>query len=147
VESWVILKLDGTTPESIEHHRIVAAQDNLREVDVASTFGQPAVLNGGTLCGRTLVLPTPLSAGESHDFWVHSRNPVRPRQFLYVPRRRSDHLELRVRFDCDRLPRAVSRLQGRPPRDRGRVQVDKAGEISLTFRDLKRGIAYGARWD
>jgi hypothetical protein len=38
-------------------------------------------------------------------------------------------------------------LQGRPPRDRGRVQIDKAGEISLTFRDLKRGLAYGARWD
>jgi hypothetical protein len=147
VESWVVLKLDGTTPEAIEHHRIVAAQDNLREVDLSTTFGQPAVLNGGTLSGRTLVLPTPLAAGDPHDFWVRSRNPVRPRQFVYVPRRRCDHLELRVRFDVDRLPRAVSRLQGRPPRDRGRVQIDKAGEISLTFRDLTRGLAYGARWD
>jgi hypothetical protein len=41
----------------------------------------------------------------------------------------------------------VSKLQGRPPRDVGRVPVDQAGEIHLTFRDLSRGMAYGARWD
>lgn len=143
----VFLTLEGPAPEAIEHHRIVAAQDNLREVELATVFGQTAVLNGGTLRGGTLVLPTPLPAGESHDFWVRSRNPVRPRQFLYVPRRRCDYLELRVHFDCDRLPRMVSRLQGRPPRDRGQVPLNKAGEVQLVFRDLTRGTAYGARWD
>lgn len=143
----VCLTMEGTNPEAIEHHRIVAAQDNLREIELSTAFGQPAVLWGGTLRGRVLVLPTPLSAGQVHDFGVRSRNPVRPRQFLYVPRRRCDHLELRVHFDWDRLPRAVSKLQGRPPRDTGRVHVDQAGEIHLTFRDLSRGQAYGARWD
>jgi hypothetical protein len=147
VESRLIIKLDSATPEAIEYHRVVAVQDNLREVDLAAVFGQPAVLRGGTLHNGVLVLPTPLMAGRSHDFWVHSRNPFRPRQFVYVPRRRCDYLELCVRFDCDRPPRAVSRLQGRPPRDRGRVPIDKAGEIQLIFRDLTRGVAYGARWD
>jgi hypothetical protein len=145
--TWVFLTMEDNSPEAFEHHRIIAAHDNLREIELSPAFGQPAVLWGGTLRGRVLVLPTPLSAGQAHDFWVRSRNPVRPRQFLYVPRRRCDNLELRVHFDWDRLPRAVSKLQGRPPRDTGRVPVDQAGEIHLSFRDLSRGLAYGARWD
>lgn len=147
VTSRVFLTLEGLTTEAIEHHRIVAAQDDLREVELSPAFGSPAVLNGGTLRGATLVLPTPLPAGESHEFWVRSRNPVQPRQFLYVPRRRCDYLELRVHFDCDRLPRVVSRLQGRPPRDRGSVALNKAGEVKVAFNDLSRGVAYGARWE
>lgn len=147
VEARVILTLDGAVPEAIEHYRIVAAQDNLREVDLASAFAQPAVMYGGTQRGAVLVLPEPLMSGQHHDFVVRSRNPVRPRQFLHMPRRRCDYLELRVRFDGDRLPRVVSRLQGRPPRDKGRVPINRAGEIQLTFHELTRGQAYGARWD
>ena len=143
----VFLTLEGANPEAIEHHRIIAAQDNLREVELGPVFGQPAVLWGGTLRGSHLVLPSPLSAGEAHDFWVRSTNPVRPRRILYIPRRRCDQLELRVHFDWDRRPRVVTRLQGHPLRDTGRVAVDQAGEIYLTFRDLSRGAAYGARWD
>jgi hypothetical protein len=143
----VFVTLEGPVTEALENHRIVAAHDGLREIELATVFGQPAVLSGGTLRGGTLVLPAPLPAGESHDFWVRSRNPVRPRQFTYVPRRRCDYLELRVHFDCDILPRAVSRLQGRPPRDRGRLNLNRAGEVKLIFHDAVRGVAYGARWD
>lgn len=143
----VFVTLEGPITEALEHHRIVAADDNLREIDVATAFGDPAVLAGGTLRDGKLVLPAPLPAGETHDFWVRSRNPVRPRQFTYMPRRRCDYLELRVHFDCDSLPRAVSRLQGRPPRDRGKVDLDQAGEVKLVFPDAVRGMAYGARWD
>jgi hypothetical protein len=143
----VFVTLEGPVTEAVENHRIVAAHDGLREIELATVFGQPAVLSGGTLRGGRLVLPAPLPAGESHDFWVRSRNPVRPRQFTYVPRRRCDYLELRVHFDCDSLPHAVSRLQGRPPRDRGRVVLNHSGEVQLVFRDAVRGVAYGARWD
>jgi hypothetical protein len=147
-ETRVILTLDGLVPEATEHHRIVAAQDNLREVDLSVAFGKPAVMYGGTLCGTCLVLPAPLMAGQFHDFAVRSKNPVRPRQFVHVPRRRCDYLELRVRFDRDRLPRAVSRLQGTPPpRERGLIRIDRAGEIQATFQELVRGQVYGARWD
>lgn len=147
VESRVILMLDGPVPEAIEVHRIMAAQDNLRELDVTSAFGQASVVYGGTLRAGALLLPNPLMAGQSHEFAVRSRNPVRPRQFLHVPRRRCDVLDLRVRFDVDHLPRAVSRLQGRPVRERARIPIDKAGEIQVIFRDLTRGMPYGARWD
>jgi hypothetical protein len=109
-------------------------------------FNQPAVLSGGTLRSGMLMLPTPLSAGESHEFWVRSHNPARPRQFLYFPRRRCDHLELRVHFGCNHLPHEVSRLQGRPPRDLGRITLSQAGEVRIVFRDAIRGSAYGARW-
>jgi hypothetical protein len=147
VESRVIIMLDGPLPEAIEAHRIMAAQDNLRELDVTTAFGQASVMYGGTMRAGMLLLPTPLMAGESHEFAVRSRNPVRPRQFLHVPRRRCDILDLRVRFDVDRLPRVVSRLQGRPVRERARVPIDTAGEIQVVFRDLTRGMPYGARWD
>ncbi len=146
VESRVSLMLDGPTPEAIEVHRIMAAQDNLRELEVTTAFGQTSVMYGGTLRSDVLVLANPLMAGQSHEFAVRSRNPVRPRQFLHVPRRRCDVLDLRVRFDVDHLPRVVCRLQGRPVRERARVPVDNAGEIQVIFRDLTRGMPYGARW-
>jgi hypothetical protein len=146
-ETRVILLLGHAVAEAMEHYRVVAGHDNLRELDLSTAFGQAEVMYGGTLRDRTLVLPAPLAAGESYEFAVRSRNPVWPRQFLHIPRRRCDVLDLRVRFDRDRLPHVVSRLQGRPPRDRGQVMVDGAGDIRLTFHDLTRGIAYGARWD
>lgn len=143
----LFLMLEGLSAEAVEHYRIVAATDNLREIELSTAFGQPAVMFGGTLRGGRLVLPSPLTAGETHDLWIRSRNPVRPRQFVHVAHRRCDFLELHVHFDSDRLPRAVTRLQGRPPRERGRVPVDRAGEIHLSFRDVSRGLAYGARWE
>lgn len=146
VESRVSLMLDGPMPEAIEVHRIVAAQDNLRELEVTTAFGQASVMYGGTLRAGVLLLANPLMAGEAHEFAVRSRNPVRPRQFLHVPRRRCDLLDLRVRFDVERLPRVVSRLQGRPVRERARIPIDNAGEIQVIFRDLTRGMPYGARW-
>jgi len=152
VASWhtattrVFVTLGGPVTEALENHRIVAAHDGLREIQLATVFGQPAVLSGGTLRGGMLVLPAPLPAGESHDFWVRSRNPVRPRQFSFVPVRPCDYLELRIHFDRERLPQSVFRLQGRPPRDRGRVLLNRADEVQLVFRDVVRGTAYGARW-
>jgi hypothetical protein len=147
LETRVIIMLDGPVPEAIEVHRIMAAQDNLRELELAPAFGQASVLYGGTLRAGMLALPSPLTAGQSYEFAVRSRNPVRLRQFLHVPRRRCDVLDLRVRFDADRLPRVVARLQGRPVRERGRITIDRAGETQVIYRDLTRGMPYGARWD
>ncbi|TDV51058.1 hypothetical protein [Actinophytocola oryzae] len=147
LESRVILLLDGPMPEALETHRIMAAQDNLRELEVAPPFAQASVMYGGTLRNGVLVLASPLMAGQSCEFAIRSRNPVRPRQFLHMPRRRCDLLDLRVRFDTERLPRVVSRLQGRPVRERARVPIDNAGEIHVIFRDLTKGMPYGARWD
>lgn len=38
-------------------------------------------LNGGSLRGGALVLPSVLKTGEGHEFWIRSRHPMRPRQW------------------------------------------------------------------
>jgi hypothetical protein len=150
-ETRVILMLDRAVPERYEHHRIVAAQEHLTELDLSTTFAPPAVevdvVYGGTLRAGRLVLPEPLDPGSAHEFALRSRMPAGPRQLVQVPRRRCDQLELRVRFDGNRLPRTVSRLHGRPPRTTAQIPIDPAGEIRVTFSDLTRGHTHGTRWD
>lgn len=146
--SHLVLTLDRVTPEVIEHHRIVAAQDDLTELELAATGGREvSVVYGGTLRAGVLSLPRSLNVGQAHEFALRSRLQLSPRQLLHIPRRRCDYLELRVRFDRNRMPSSVSRVRGRPPRTEGRVPVDRAGEIRLTFGDLTRGDGYGACWD
>jgi len=144
----VFLTLEGRTPEAIEHHRIVSEQDNLSEIELTTaTREDRAVLNGGAAQGNTLTLPAPLQTGEVHEFWVRLQNPLRSRQFLYVPPRRCDYLELRIHFDSDNLPRGVTRLPGRPPHDYPSVPVNRVGEVMLVFGDPTAGTPHGARWD
>lgn len=140
-ETRVIAMLDRPAPEVLEHHRVVAGQDVV-ELELPVPPGYE-VAYGGTLRSGLLTLPAPLRAGEAHEFALRTRLPVPPRQLVHVPGRRCDFLELRVRFDRDRLPRRVSRLPGAAVP----VPVDGAGEIRLTFADLTRGSTYGARWD
>lgn len=144
----LVLMLDRVPPEAIEYHRIVAAQDNLTEIELAVAAGREvSVVYGGTLRSGVLTLPHTLNVGQAHEFALRSRLPISPRQLVHIPRRRCDFLELRVRFDRNRLPSSVSRVRGRPPRTDGQVPVDQAGEIRLTFGDLARGGGYGVRWD
>lgn len=145
VESRLVVMLDHGTEETIEHHRVVAAQDDLTELDLAVT--DASVAYGGTLRAGSLILPSPLQAGQTHDFALRSRLPGPSRSLVHFPKRRCDFLELRVRFDRNRLPNLVSRLLGHPPRESGTVPIDGAGEIRVTFANLARGLGYGARWD
>jgi hypothetical protein len=138
-ETRVIAMLDRRAPEVLEHHRVVAGRD-VTELPVPPGY---EVAYGGTLRSGVLRLPAPLGPGETHEFALRTRLPVLPRRLVHVPGRRCDFLELRVRFDRDRLPRHVSRLPG----DAATVPVDEAGEIRLTFADLTRGFTYGVRWD
>jgi hypothetical protein len=141
-ETRVIAMLDHAVPEVIEHHRVVAAHE-VAALDLPVAGREVSVAYGGTLRSGVLTLPRVLLAGESHEFALRTRLPGTPRQWVHVPRRRCDFLELRVRFHRDRLPRHVCRL----PEDSSFVAVDDAGEIRLTFADLARGHTYGARWD
>lgn len=174
----VTLTLDRGAPEALEYHRIVAARDGLTEIELGVSLANVAhrdgarqpraevsVVFGGTLVNRAarpgarpafaLALPTPLAAGETHEFALQSRIHewhAMPRQFVYVPRRRCDSFELRVRFDRCRPPRSISRLSelsngGGPAVPGESPTVDRAGEIHLTFQDLSHGLGYGARWD
>jgi hypothetical protein len=156
------LTLDRFAPEVLEHHRIVSARPDLTEVEVVSHHdarcAPVGVVYGGTLVDRgtesrpsyALTLPTPMDVGESHDFALRSRMTTRhaiPRELVYQPRRRCDFFELRVRFDPNFPPRLITRVGDPLDGPSEPAQIDRAGEIRLVFRDLRRGTTYGARWD
>jgi hypothetical protein len=173
----VTVALDRTSPEAVEHRRIVADRDDLTEIDLAVTLPtstpgvhslppQVEVFYGGTLSrhrmessnrfGYALQLPRSLARGETHDYELHFRLPegqvMRP-HFACVPRYPCDAFDLRIRFDRAHLPTRIWMLNGFFQRDiddpmpSGEIlEVDGAGEIHLTFQDLARGLAYGARW-
>jgi hypothetical protein len=125
------------------------------------------VLYGGTLVRRrkestdrfgfALALPRKLERGEKHEFALRLRVPedqvVAP-HFVSVPRHRCDVFHLRVRFGLDRRPQRIWRIDAAFQRDiddpasRGEaIPLDSAGEIHVTFHDLRPGMAYGARWE
>jgi hypothetical protein len=169
-ELRVAVALDRAEPEVLEQRRIVADQDGIRELDLAVSLPvtrrdlEVTVFYGGTLrdrgressdrLGFTLVLPTPLARGESHDFAMRFRLPaVRP-HMVCVPRHPCDLFDLRVRFGRKQIPPRVWTLQGTFQRDvtdptcRGiQYQVDETGELHMRFRHLSPGLAYGARWE
>jgi hypothetical protein len=172
-ELRVAVALDRERPEVLEHRRIVADEDGLRELDLAVSL--PAVRRdlevhvfyGGTLLDRgmeasdrfgfSLALPRPLARGETHDFTVRFRLPaarmMRP-YLVCVPRHPCELFDLRVRFARNRVPPRVWTLRGAFQRDvsdpscRGdQHPVDRAGEIHMRFRQLTPGLDYGARWE
>jgi hypothetical protein len=105
---------------------------------------------------NVIVLPRPLRRGERHEYAMRFRippdQPMAP-HFVQVPLRRTDCFEARVRFSPGRLPRAVWRLAGAPTAviyERGPARdtlvPDRFGEVHVSFRDLKVGLAYGVCW-
>ncbi|QUQ68600.1 hypothetical protein [Kutzneria sp. CA-103260] len=162
-ELSVAVALDQDRPEVLEQRRIVAEQDDLREVELVAPIplGQSdvQVLYGGTLiaddpAGFTLALPTPVAKEERHDLAVRFRLP--PRQamqqyLLCVPKRPCERFDLRLRFRRDGRPPTVFALHGtpgeNPPRDGREQAVDRAGEVHVRFHQLTPGLAYGARWE
>ncbi|MEV4887797.1 hypothetical protein AB0K48_00200 [Nonomuraea sp. NPDC055795] len=102
-------------------------------------------------------LPRPLRLGEAHDVCVTFTLPegqrMRPR-YTFQPLRRCDEFSLRIRFDQNNPPDDVWRIDGLPQSmaddfagPEARLIPDKAAEVQLAFRDLRIGMAYGARWD
>ncbi|HEX4721399.1 MAG TPA: hypothetical protein VH333_02715 [Pseudonocardiaceae bacterium] len=168
----VVAVLDRERPEILQQRRIIANQDDLRELDLAGSLEaeredlETGVLYGGTLldCGMaatgrfgcTLALPRPLARGESYDFAVWFRLPttkaMRP-HLVCVPRQPCELFDLRVRFGRDRMPPYVSLLHRAfqsdvtdPGYQGRRHPVDRAGEVHLRFRQLTPGLAFGAKW-
>jgi hypothetical protein len=124
------------------------------------------VLAGGTLVrtaqeatrrlGLSLRLASPLARDEHADFTLRYRIPegkvTRP-HYVCVSRYRCDRFDLSVRFGDDRRPPEEVRLASAfhadiidPAAVGETVPVDAAGEIHVTFDDLKPGFAYGVRW-
>ncbi len=173
-----LLRLDGDRVESWEKRRIVSAVDGLSEI-VASVNvprhpddpGQVPRLEselvyGGQIQARqhpydgyfqdVIVLPRPLRAGQSHEYWLRMRLPAGQRMaphYAHVPYRRSDHFELRVRFGPDRIPSLVWLLAGTPAtviyRQAPTAQLlmpNRFGEVYASFREMSPGLGYGISW-
>jgi hypothetical protein len=103
-----------------------------------------------------LGLPAPLGIGEKHEYGLIIRvpesQPMVPRYVLF-PDRRCDEFELRIRFDLDRLPSQIWRVdevfhrdidENRPTADL--LTIDGVGEVHLSFKNLLPGHGYGAQW-
>ncbi len=175
-EVRALLRLDTPVPESIQHRRIVATRDDLREVmawvDVPSNNGGtgPAlsaeVLHGGRLVRREqpfgnryqyiVQLPAPLQAGQEHEYALIARvadDKPMSSHYLLTPEYRCDTLDLKIRFHPDRPPQWVRRLAGETvrmyeqPRKTGDLLVpDAAGEVHAQFSDLVMYLGYGIQW-
>jgi hypothetical protein len=171
-----IMRLDKTAPETYERRRIVSEADGLDMLQPTQT--QPRVradsehdLNVEALFGVRLLgkrkltgsrfafhlgLPAPLGVGQKHEYGLIIRVPdSQPMQQHYVlfPERRCDEFELRIRFDLDRLPNQIWRVEEVFHRDVDDNQptadlltIDGVGEVHLSFRHLLPGHGYGAQW-
>ncbi len=179
VESFAaLLRLDTEPIEALEQRVIVATADGLGELatsisvprhptDSDRAHGLESVLlHGGSLELReqpyesyfrnVIVLPRALRAGERHEYALRLRIPAGQRManhYVYVPFRRSDHFELRVRFNPQHLPQAVWLLDGVPTAviyerspNKETLVPDRFGEVHVTFRALRLGLGYGLCW-
>lgn len=125
------------------------------------------VVYGGTLVPRAresadrfgfaLELPRRLCRFGKHEFalryFAEDDQPVLP-HYACVLRQRCDLFDLRVRFDRDNPPRQIRRLAGAFQRDLDDpmphgdlIDLDRAGELHLTFPHPTPGLVYGVRWE
>jgi transcriptional regulator with XRE-family HTH domain len=179
VESFsALLRLDTEPIEALEQRVIVATADGLSELatsvsvprhpaDADQSHGlESELLHGGSLELReqpyetyfknVIVLPRPLRKGERHEYALRLRIPAgqpMASHYVYVPFSRSDHFDLRVRFNPRHLPQAVWTLRGAPTaviyqREplAEMLTPDRFGEVHVSFRSLRLGLGYGVCW-
>lgn len=179
IESFTaLLRLDAEPVEALEWRRIVATADGVSEllasVSVPRHPSAPdqaprlesELLYGGFIQTRqqpydgyfenVVVLPRPLRAGERHEYGLRVVVPagqLMNSHYVHVPRRRSDHFELRIRFGDPRPPgpawvvRAASLpviYQRQPTSER--LTPDRFGDVAISFSDLQLGLGYGICW-
>jgi hypothetical protein len=175
-ESRVLLRLDTPCPESHERRRIVATRPDLREVmawmDVPRDTGQPGmklemdVVYGGRLIRREepsrsrfqffIQLPAALEPGETHEYEIVLRVPegdqIRP-HYVITPECHYNLFDLRVRFDTQRLPVWVRRVEGETVRmfeaarpGPEQVPLNALGEAHVLFENPALYLGYGLQW-
>ena len=176
-ELKTVLRLDAGIIESEEDRRIVAIRENLTEVmawmDLPGDADQPGadlqakIRYGGSLLKQeqpspghfkfAVRLPEPLPAGNEHRYGLMLRMPrhmLHLPHYLVVPECKCDKFDLTIRFDPQRLPRWIRRVEGETvrtfenPRPAGDLLVpDAAGEIRQEFSDLSLYLGYGIQWE
>lgn len=134
-----LVRLDVDRAEATEQRTIVATNDGLSEIDISISIPRHSeddspthgleveLLHGGALglqehphesfFRNVVTLPEPLKAGDRHEYAVRMRIPEgqpMATHYVFVPLRRCDYFELRIRFDVYKLPRVVWELSGVP---------------------------------
>lgn len=173
-----IVRLDTAEPELIEEREIVATRDGLSRI--SAQFTVPRVDDGADGERRVaadaqhgvritdaqrvgqrhfrwlLDLPRPLARGDTHTYALVIRIrdglPIRP-SYVFVPLVTCESFTVRVRFDPQRLPWTVWRLDRVPPsvladpaKPGPALSLDGACEVAQEFTAPQLGYAYGLRW-
>jgi hypothetical protein len=174
-ELRTLVRLDTPTPEAHEHRRITATRSDLTEVmawmdvppgpGVSRSAMLVEVLYGGKLERKeqpsssrfhfVVQLPTPLQAGEQHEFGLLLRVPpgesMRP-HVIFSPECACDVYDLRVRFGSADRPTWIRRVDGETVRmldtaePANDLTLDEAGEIHLRFDNPIMYLCYGLQW-
>jgi len=175
-ELRTLLRLDTETMVSEEDRVIVSTREDLTEVavllDLPRETGQPGadlqaeIRYGGHLLRRyqparnafkfVLRLPEPLQPSQAHGYGVSLRMPrrmLRLPHYLVTPECQFNRFDLRIRFDPERLPAWIRRVDGETVRQFEDAQPtdkvlvpDAAGEVHQEFRDLAMFLGYGIQW-
>lgn len=168
-----LLRMDVDPPHLVEERTIVATSDGLEELELRfSAHGRgddspitASVMYGGEITGSDSVvpshrtfalrLPTPLRAGEQHEYGVRftgHRRAEMPPFYVLTPLQPCARFSLRIRFG-DQVPKQIWRVDGIPARaiddyapDDALIGADRIGEVSLEFSRLHQGLSYGVRW-
>lgn len=133
-------------------------------IDLAVVYGGSMVCTqwlSATYLRYDVRLPSPLCHGETHEFGVRLAiphgQPFDPR-YVFTPLLRCDEFDLKIRFavpgaEASGRKTRIWRLAGLPPglgddfaEPAEEISPDTVDEIRLQFRDLRVGLAYGARW-
>lgn len=175
-ELRTLLRLDSEIMVSEEDRRIVSTRENLTEVTVLLDLPRDAnepgadlqaeIRYGGHLLRKyqpsrnrfkfVLRLPEPLQPGQVHGYGVSLRMPrrmLRLPHYLVTPECQFNGFDLRIRFDSERPPVWIRRVEGETVRQfedaqpAGKLLVpDAAGEVHQHFRDLAMFLGYGIQW-
>jgi hypothetical protein len=174
-----LLQLDDHGPELSEERTVLVTRDGIGEISTRFSLPRPepggrgahslltTVTHGGRIRRRerlsdehfrfVIELPRRYRRGETFQYGI--RFTIPPDQamvphYALVPLLAVESLDLIVRFDHERPPLAVWRLDGVAPRmldnppattDDG-LHPDRFGELALSFRQLRQGFGYGACW-
>jgi hypothetical protein len=175
-ELRTLLRLDSEIMVSEEDRRIVSTREDLTEVtvllDLPRDAGEPGadlqaeIRYGGHLLRKyqpsrnrfkfVLRLPEPIQPGQVHGYGVSLRMPrrmLRLPHYLVTPECQFNRFDLRIRFDSERPPVWIRRVEGETVRQfedaqpSGKLLVsDVAGEVHQDFRDLAMFLGYGIQW-
>lgn len=130
-----------------------------REIEAEVVYGGEIVERRREALGLArfvIRLPQPLELGQRHEYCIQFKSYPREHMspfYALIPWRSCKHFAARVRFGGKCRPDLIWRLNGVPhelfaefkPNDQ-LLTIDRVGDVSIEFHDLKQGLYYGVQW-